>query len=55
MSLTPDAGGMHVRIFESSQLEGRQYGTYYIWSLIFTKSQLGWLFLLGCLPTLYMV
>lgn len=30
--------------FESSQLEGRQHGTYYIWLLIFTKSQLGWLF-----------
>ena len=55
MSLTPDADGTHVCIFESSQLEGCEYGTYYIWSLIFTKSQLGWLFLLGLLPTLYMV
>ena len=30
MSLTPDADGTHARIFESSQLDGCEYGTYYI-------------------------
>ena len=38
ISLTPDVDGMHVRIFESSQLEGMYAGDLLYWFLLLLRS-----------------